>query len=100
MLQLLTFIIVASLITYRITRLLITDTIIDTPRIWFHQILLGKTGKFRMWFYELITCKFCLSVWIAAATVAVLNIWLPVQAPVAMWPAVAAGSLLVWKNAE
>lgn len=96
----LTFIIVASLITYRITRLLVTDTILDTPRIWFHQILLGKTGKIRLWFYELVTCKFCLSVWIAGLTVLILNQWLPVAAPVAMWPATAAGALVVWKNAE
>jgi len=98
--QLLTFIIIASLITYRITRLAITDTILDTPRIWFHQTIIGRPGKFRMWFYELITCKYCLSVWIAAAVVAILNIWLPVEVPVAMWPATAAGALIVWKIAE
>lgn len=98
--KLLTFIIIASLITYRITRLAIDDTILDTPRIWFHQLLIGRTGKFRIWFYNLITCKYCLSVWIAAAVVAILNIWLPVAVPVAMWPAAAAGSLIVWKIAE
>lgn len=96
----LNFIILSSLITYRLTRLAINDTILDTPRIWFHQILIGRPGKFRMWLYELITCKYCLSVWVAAVVVAVLNIWLPVEAPVAMWPAAAAGALVVWKIAE
>lgn len=91
---------VFSLVTYRLTRMVILDTLFDTPRIWFHGWLLGRTGRLRAKVYELVTCPFCISVWIAGVVVAAATIWRPVPDPVWVWLASAAGSLMVWRFVE
>lgn len=96
----LTVIAVISLITYRVARFLILDTLIDTPRIWFHQVILAKPKPWRMKLYELITCPFCLTVWVAAAVTAIGDLTYGFTAPVAVWLASAAGSLMVWNIVE
>lgn len=96
----LTILVILSLITYRIARFLILDTLIDTPRIWFHQVLIGKPAAWRMKLYELITCPYCLTIWIAAAVVAIADIFYSIPAPIGMWLAAAAGSLIAWNIIE
>lgn len=89
-----------SLVTYRITRFLIDDTLIDNQRIWVHQLLVGKSSKFRYKLYELVTCKFCLSIWVAAVVTACTDAVGSVPMPVWMWLGSAAGALVVWQVAE
>jgi hypothetical protein len=96
----LTMLTVLSLATYRIARFLILDTLIDTPRIWLHQVIIGKPKAWRMKLYELLTCPYCLTIWIAAAVTALADIWYSVPAPIGMWLAAATGSLIAWKIIE
>lgn len=92
--------ILTGLVTYRVTRFVIDDTLIDTPRAWFHHRLLTRTHrlfptKARVKVYELLTCPFCLSVWVAAGTVVVTNMVVSVPLPVWMWLGAAAVALMV-----
>jgi hypothetical protein len=96
----LTMLVVLSLVTYRIARFLILDTLIDTPRIWIHQVIIGKPKAWRMNLYELITCPYCLTIWIAAAVVIIADGFYSVPAPIGMWLATATGSLIAWKIIE
>lgn len=68
--------------TYRAVRLAITDTVFDAPRERLHDWL-DEGGRFRQWLYDLVTCQWCLGVWIAAAVttfLAVTNRWRTVEA--------------------
>lgn len=91
---------VLSLATYRLARFLILDSLIATPRIWLHQVLLGKASKVRRYLYELINCPYCMSIWIAAAMVAITDRYTSVPMPIFMWLAVSAGSLVAWNYIE
>lgn len=93
--------ILLSLVVYRVTRFIILDTLIQHQRIVFLNKLQGKKpSAFRNKIAELFTCPYCMSIWVAAASVAVLDLFESVRLPVFMWLAVAAGSLLVWRHAE
>lgn len=66
---------VLALTTYRITRFAILDTLIDEPRDAVHSWLLrvDDDGDIPMWRFklqDLLSCPYCLSVWVAAAVVA------------------------------
>lgn len=93
--------ILLSLVTYRVTRFVVKDTIIEGTRIWLHTFILGKKPKlWREKLQELISCPFCISVWISAATVAVTDRYVSVPLPVFQWLAVAAGTLVIWRIVE
>jgi hypothetical protein len=62
-----------SFASYRITRLLVFDSIIDGPRSWILRKL--ATTEKRGWKYELsylIQCPYCLGVW---TTLGLAAIW-------------------------
>lgn len=61
----LVFLILFCLGVARITHLLANDLILDRPRIW----VIRKVGN--EWFADLITCQWCLSIWIAFAASAI-----------------------------
>lgn len=95
-------IVLLSLATYRITRLIVEDTIWHTWRVRLHAAILGS-GKQRLWrdkLHELISCPFCISVWVAAAVVAATDAFTSVPLPFAAWGAVAAGALVTWRIVE
>lgn len=50
---------VVALAAYRLTRLLVTDTILDRPRNWLFTHAPAKIG-------ELLDCPHCLGVWVGA----------------------------------
>jgi hypothetical protein len=54
--------IVLALATYRITRLMTTDIIFDTPRNLFWKKFPPETSKLGY----LFTCEWCLSIWVAS----------------------------------
>ena len=94
--------ILLSLVAYRVTRFVVKDTIIEGTRIWLHTFILGNK-KPKLWrekLQELISCPFCISVWISAATVAVADHYVSVPLPVFQWLAVAAGTLVIWRIVE
>lgn len=51
-----------TLLAFRITRLLISDTILDVPRGW-----LTRKVKADSYLADLLTCPWCLSVWLTLA---------------------------------
>lgn len=73
--------IVISLVTYRITRLIAADAfpLIARPREW----IIGKLGEDH-WFSYLITCMWCASMYVGAGVVAVFDRYASVPWPYAM----------------
>ena len=85
--------------SYRITRFLISDTLIDEPRGWVLTKIWGD-GGLRRKLHELLTCPICLSVWISAGVVAVTNHWVSIPVPWITWLGVCGGVLLLWRWIE
>jgi hypothetical protein len=73
--------IVISLVTYRVTRLIAADAfpLIAVPREW----IINKLGEDH-WFSYLITCMWCASMYVAAGTVALFDRYTSVPWPYAM----------------
>lgn len=73
--------IVISLVTYRVTRLIAADAfpLIARPREW----IIGKLGEDH-WFSYLITCMWCASMYVAAGTVVIFDRYTSVPWPYAM----------------
>jgi hypothetical protein len=72
--------VIASLSVYRVVRLWLADTITEPLRSrviggpgrvgW----LLREPNGFKLWLLDLLTCQWCLGVWVSAATVATLAV--------------------------
>lgn len=67
---------VDALAVYRVVRLLQEDTILDRPRGWVERRIEGHKSA------ELLTCPWCLSVWVAGGVVAFRRVaprqWSPI----------------------
>lgn len=100
--QELQLIVILSLACHRVTRFIVKDTLIDGFRIWLHTVILGRKPKlWREKLQELISCPFCISVWIAAALVALSDLFVcSIPLPVFVWLAVASGTLVIWRIVE
>lgn len=59
-----------ALATYRLIRLVQRDTITSRPRAWAHKRYSGG------WLLELVTCPWCLSIWVGAG-VTLLTYFVP-----------------------
>lgn len=57
----------AVLATYRLTRLITADRILQAPRAWIVQR--------NRWAGYLVTCDWCMSIWVAPAPVALALVW-------------------------
>lgn len=90
--------VVMSLFVYRINRFIIRDTIFDRPRAALINWLLPKRGGDVI--VDLITCPFCIGVWVSGASITVAAQISDVPMPVYMWLASAAGSMLAWRAIE
>lgn len=97
----LTFIILSAA-TYRIGKFLLLDTLIVGTRDRFFAWLTNSENltPTRIKVAELASCAECLTVWVAAATVTfwslvVADAWIG-WSFLLVWPAVAAGSLVLW----
>lgn len=88
-----------SLVTYRVARLIRDDLIFDAPRARLYGWLITG-GWLRRKLHELISCSFCLTIWIAAGAVLLTLPFASVPLPVWTWLASAAGSLIVWYIVE
>jgi hypothetical protein len=88
-----------GLVTYRVTRFVVLDSLIDRPRDAVHNWLMSRGGGWGPKLAELVGCPWCVSVWISAGAVA-LTMWLTdheVIMPVWTWLAIAAVAVL-WYN--
>lgn len=105
--------VIFSLVTYRATRFLIEDSLIDTPRDWLKKtvIMRGKipgvrynpnpTPAWRSKLYELTECPYCVSVWVALASVGCARLTgASVPQPFWVWLASAGGCMIVWSVVE
>jgi len=93
------FLLVAiSLAVYRVNRLIIHDTIFDRPRSAFINWLLPKRGGGTV--VELITCPFCIGMWVSGVATIVTSQVAAVPLPVLVWLASAAGSMIAWRIIE
>jgi hypothetical protein len=111
-------ILILSLVTYRVTRFIILDSLIERWREHFYEFILdplddadmdlvltlhedGPLHQLPWWrrkIYQLFSCPFCISVWVAGGAVA-LTEWLTdfdVVMPVWTWLAISALSLVVY----
>lgn len=71
---------ILALVVYRVTRLICADAFppVAVPREW----IISKLGDDH-WFSYLITCMWCASVYVSAATVALFDHWVSVPMPYA-----------------
>jgi hypothetical protein len=118
----LTLVVVLSLVTFRVTRFVLSDSLIAQPRNAFKGRLLGETTRdaheldlayqaeitardsrvagWRLKLYELFDCHYCFSVWVSAGAVALTDWQTSVPLPVWMWLAATAGALVIWRFVE
>lgn len=113
----------ASFVTYRATRFLIADSMIEVTRGRFLNWLwpppdftadiaalvanAGATPKaptppsfLRRKLYELVTCPYCLSIWLGGAATLIVWVFYPIPLP-GLWPlALSTGSLILWRFIE
>lgn len=85
-----------SATVYRIGRFIVLDTLIDEVRDKVYEWLELRGTKFWMKILELLGCPWCITIWVAAAVVAVTDIYISVPLPVFVWLGSAAGSLVFW----
>lgn len=104
----LTWIIVLSLVTYRVTRFLIEDSLIAAPRFHLKRWISGNeagiklfnTPKWRAKLIELSECPYCISVWVALAATLISSAAASVPQPVWVWLATCGGTMMVWTFVE
>ena len=103
----LTVLVVLSLASYRITRFLIEDDLIETPRGWLKTKIykpnpdtLKPASRLRIKLVDLLECPYCMSVWISAAAVALACWTWSVPQPFWSWLAVCGGAMVVWQIVE
>lgn len=77
------------LATYRLVRLAIEDTIFDETRDKLYPWL-ARGGPVKQWFLALITCPWCLGVWVAALVTLASRRDRSVVARVVWWLSIAA----------
>lgn len=59
--------IIAVFATYRVTQLVVEDRITEPAREWLLGWLRNRRSRFAAWVHDLITCVFCVSVWVSLA---------------------------------
>lgn len=91
-------IIILGLVTYRVSRFLVLDTLIDEIRdrvIGWLEPRQHRLGWRKL--LDLLGCPYCITVWVAAGAVAAHHFIVdPVPMPVWTWLGVATVSLAVW----
>lgn len=88
----LTFVILC-LAAFRLTRLIVKDSITDAPRLWVEEHLPRKID-------ELVNCMWCASVWCAAGVVYAATWFTSIPLPVAVAAAVSAVVGLIAENLD
>jgi len=95
--ELLGLTILLSLVTYRVSRFIVLDTLWEKSRDRFAAWLEVRDNIAADKFGELIGCPFCVSVWVAAGSVGATALFVdPVPMPVWVWLATATLALVWW----
>lgn len=98
MLELFLLVIMLSFIVYRVGRFIVLDTMFEGTREKVYAWLYQRDRFIWHKIAELIGCPYCITVWVSAA---VCFIWRwtvdDFAAPIGVWLAVAAGSLVLWR---
>lgn len=88
---------VLVLASYRLTRLLVLDKILDVPRYWVTSRTSIQAGSYivpargwRGYAYKLITCFWCTGFWAAGTVVGMAYLYRAFDYALAIWFAVAA----------
>jgi hypothetical protein len=91
--------ILLTLATWRVGRLLQLDDILAVPRDKFFGWLCAKPG-WRTWLAELLSCAFCIIVWVALAAVLwwalLIAAWPGWPEFILYWWSTAGGAMLWW----
>jgi hypothetical protein len=98
MFDLLILIVVLSLVTYRLGRFVVLDSMFEGTRDktlgWMHR----RGNFFWVKTAELLGCPYCITVWLAAGACLAWRVFVEsYPAPVFVWLAVSAGSLMAWR---
>lgn len=89
--------VVLSAVTYRVSRFIVLDTLIDAPRNWVLSWLEMHPNMFTNKLLELLGCPWCITIWVAAGAVAIQDQLIDgMPVPIWAWLAVATGSLVFW----
>lgn len=90
-----------ALATYRVTRFWIKDDLIAGQRIWIQNVTLGrKPNAFREKLHELLGCHYCVSFWLALASVLITMQWISIPLPALTVLAVWGVEPLLWRWSE
>lgn len=89
LLEIISLTVVLGLTSYRLTRLITTDTF--PPVQGFRRWVRRRTARAEDdgWQYELITCPWCMGAWISGALVLITDLFVSVPYPWLMWGVVA-----------
>lgn len=77
--------VVAALATYRLVRLAIYDTIFDRPRNATYMWLSNRGTPRADWMLDMVTCQWCLGVWMSAAVTAALAVFTTNSTAIVAW---------------
>lgn len=83
--------VILALAVFRVTRLITTDTILETPRNW----LFDRFPPDRSRFGYLFTCNWCMSIWVSSLLVIPYTIIPTVTVIIALIPALSAVAALI-----
>lgn len=94
-----------AFVVYRITRFLIEDTLLEEPRYWLERKVRGSTippkSGLRKKLLALMECPYCVSVWVAAGTVALATLTgVDVPHPFWTWLVACGITMTIWKHTE
>lgn len=89
--------VVLSAVTYRVSRFIVLDSLIDEPRNWVLSWLEMHPNGLTNKLHELLGCPWCVTIWIAAGVVAIQDQLIDgMPVPIWAWLAAATGSLVFW----
>lgn len=82
--------------TYRLTRLVVFDTF--PPVAWLRERITGENPAVRRWsgvpnwVAKLVSCGWCLSVWVGAGVTGLTALWTDLPLPLLAWAVAASGA--------
>jgi hypothetical protein len=99
--ELLILIVVLGLVTYRVSRFIVLDTLWESWRDRLHAWLMSKPALWRIKLHELLGCPFCVTIWVSAGA-CLLTRWFvgSFAMPVWAWLGAATFALVVWEYVD
>jgi hypothetical protein len=82
--------------SYRLTRLVVEDSF--PPALWLRERLTGENIAVRRWRWvpewltDLVSCRWCASVWVSGGVTLLTALWTDVPLPLLVWAVAASGA--------